>query len=97
MQENPLDKMAMRRAQSLSILKCHWRWLMHTYKLYRPAFLNLSITPLFPLRFSQPPFVSDPTTVGNRHGVLRDRLERTMNKGTAAALRWAKNKVGTDD
>ena len=87
----------MRRAQSLAILKCRWRLLMHTYKLYRPAFLLLSTAPPFPLRFSQPSLVSDPATVGNRHGVLRDRLERTMKKGTAAALRWAKNKVGTDD
>jgi len=37
----------MRRAQSLAILKCRWRLLMHTYKLYRPAFLLLSTAPPF--------------------------------------------------
>jgi hypothetical protein len=34
--------------------------------------------------------------LGSRHGVLRERLQRTMNKGTASAIMWARRKIADE-
>ena len=57
------------------------------------SFAHPSFYPSPPPSHTPHILVSDPTLVGNRHGVLRKRLEGTMNKGTAAALQWAKKQA----